>query len=62
MSKNTKKELPILPIFNDMPREGSWIYLALILTLPKVKKAVILLFKTILWGVLFGNLVLCVTA
>ena len=39
-----------LPIFfdNDVPREGSWIYLALILTLLKVRRAVIPLLITIL--------------
>ena len=36
-----------LPIFfsNDAPHEGSWIYLALILNLLKVRRAVILLLK-----------------
>ena len=52
-----------LPIFfeNDAPCKGSWLYLSLILTPLKVSRAVILLLKTILWGLLFGHLELCVT-
>ena len=42
-------------------RKVIWIYLALILTFLKVKRAVILLLKTILWGLLFQNLVPCMT-
>ena len=51
-----------LPIFfdNDVPHEGSKIYLTLILTLLKVRRAVILLLEKILRGLLFENLVQCV--
>ena len=56
--------LYVKPILNDSDeaRGRSWIYFTFIFTILEVWRAVILVLKTILWGLLFGNLVPCVTA
>ena len=57
-----KQILNVLPILNnsDEAWAWSWIYSAFIFSILEVWRAVILLLKTILWGLLFGNLVPCV--
>ena len=57
-----KQILNVLPILNDSDEAWawSWIYSAFIFSILEVWRAVILLLKTILWGLLFGNLVPCV--
>ena len=61
---HAKQILYFLPILkgSDEALEQSWIYLVLIFTTLEVWRALILLLKTILWGLLFGNLVSCVVA
>ena len=54
-----KQILDVLPILNDSDEAWawSWIYSAFIFSILEVWRAVILFLKTILWGLLFGNLV-----